>query len=567
MGHRAQPGIVAAALLALLPAACGTGVPDLPEGPGYETLNAGRPAWTATGSMSAAREQHTATLLADGQVLVAGGQKQGAFDTGNVYFATAEIYSAETGSFTLTGSMASKRVQHVAVPLAGGDVLVAGGSGSMTSATTAELFDPTTGAFTPAGTLTSGRTAAAAAVLADGRVLLTGGDMAGTAEVYDPTTGTFTGVAPLLTARSDHTATLLLDRRVLVTGGTSTPGGGDALASAEIFDPTAGTWTAAAPMEATRSSHTATLLPTGMVLVAGGSGTAAALASAELYDPTGDTWTPAPPMESSRASHTATLLRNGGVLVAGGIDVTSSALRSSELFDPDEGKWIPLSSMNHSRLLHTATPLSFGGVLVAGGEDQSSAELYAPGKGGQACDVGRECESGSCADGVCCDNACTGKCFSCALAGSMGICTEVPPGTDPRLDCGHGAPCDDVCGVGGACESRVGQVCQPAACAANGRIVEATCATAGGACPMQVVGCGEYGCDPGTGACRAACTSVADCAAGYACDTSGQCVQPPNVADPGATGCAIAPTQDRGAAWAVGLFAIAACARRKRRVR
>ena len=549
--------------------ACSAGLPDLPEGPGYGTLNAGRPAWTATGSMSAAREMHTATLLGDGRVLVAGGQKQGAFDTGNVYFATAEIYSAETGSFTLTGSMASKRVAHVAALLAGGEVLVAGGSGSATAATTAELFDPAAGAFTPAGTLTSGRTRGRrGGARRRARAPHRGGDMAGTAEVYDPTAGTFTAVAPLLAARSDPTATLLADGRVLVAGGMGASG---ALASAEIFDPTTGAWAAAASMEAARTSHTATLLPTGAVLVAGGSATAAALASAELYDPTSNAWTSAPPMESSRASHTATLLANGGVLVAGGVDATSSAERSSELFDPDEGRGIPLSSMNHGRLLHTATPHSLGEVLVAGGEDQSSAEVYAPGKGGQACDVGRECESGFCADEVCCDSACTGTCHACALAGSMGICTTVPPGEDPRLECGHGAPCDDVCGAGGTCESRVGAVCQPAACEVGGagRIVEATCATAGGACPMQVVGCGDYGCDPGTGACRTACTSVVDCAAGYACDTSGQCVQPPDVADPGAAGCAIGPTEEIGGAWAAGLLALALveAARRRRRTR
>jgi Galactose oxidase, central domain len=560
MAPRVLPGIVAAAMLA---AGCGEGMPELPGGPGYQPLSNGVPAWTPTGSMSAAREQHTATLLGDGAVLVTGGQKQGAFDTGDVYFDTAEIYSPVTGAFVLTGSMASKRVAHVAARLADGDVFVAGGFGSATSATTAELFAG--GAFMPAGTLQSGRSAAAAAVLADGRVLLTGGDAAGTAEVYDPVLGTFTLVAPLLTARSNHTATLLPDGTVLVTGGTGSTG---TLASAEIFDPTTNGWTAAAPMSAARTSHTATLLPTGTVLVTGGSGSAAALASTELYHPAADGWTDAPAMESARVSHTATLLPNGGVVVAGGLDATDSAQRSTELFDPDAGHWVPLGSMNHSRLLHTATPLAAGEILVAGGEDQSSAEVYAPAQDGDACDVSRECASGFCADGICCNIACESKCQTCAT----GTCALATPGTDPHHDCGEGAPCDDVCGLGGICETRVGKVCQPAACTAGGtsRIEEATCATVGGACPMEIAGCGEYGCDEGTGACLTTCASIADCAAGYACDTSGRCVEPPDVADADATSCALGRgAEGRGGAWASGLLALAAVvgARRARRAR
>ncbi len=85
---------------ALVAAGCGATPADLPEGPGYQPLSNDVPAWTATGSMSAARELHTATLLGDGQVLVTGGQKQGAFDTGDVYFDTAELYSPTTGAFS-----------------------------------------------------------------------------------------------------------------------------------------------------------------------------------------------------------------------------------------------------------------------------------------------------------------------------------------------------------------------------------------------------------------------------------------------------------------------------------
>jgi hypothetical protein len=273
-------------------------------------------------------------------------------------------------------------------------------------------------------------------------------------------------------------------------------------------------------------------------------------------------------MASARAAHTAALLPNGGVLVAGGLDATSSTERSTELFDPDAGHWVPIRSMVHARLNHTATPLPSGAVLVAGGEEQSSAEVYAPGKDGDACDVGRECGSGFCADGVCCNIACDAKCQSCAIPGKEGTCTLAPPGTDPRRDCGHGGPCDDVCGLGGLCKSRVGEVCQPAACTEDGTgvIAEATCATEGGSCPTTVEGCGDYTCDAATGACRSSCKSVADCAAGYACSTSGKCVVPPDVGDAGATSCAVGQAvADRGAPWGAALLALAAWTRRRGR--
>ena len=195
--------------------------------------------------------------------------------------------------------------------------------------------------------------------------------------------GTWTETGDLITARWDHTATLLPDGMVLVAGGGANV---TALASAELYDAASGTWTETGDLANARQSHTATLLPNGQVLVAGGQDSFdTALASAELYDPASGTWTETGDLADRRRSHTATLLPNGQVLVAGGIK-GSTILASAELYDPASGTWTETGSLADARQLHTATLLPNGKVLVAGGQDSSfnglaSAELYDPASG------------------------------------------------------------------------------------------------------------------------------------------------------------------------------------------
>jgi Kelch motif len=204
--------------------------------------------------------------------------------------------------------------------------------------------------------------------------------------------GTWSATGGMTTARGgDPTATLLPSGKVLVTGGHDQT---SQLASAELYDPAAGTWSATGSMSTTRHSYTATLLPSGKVLVAGGwSGSGfflcffdcVVLASAELYDPATGTWSATGSLSEQRDLHTATLLPSGEVLVAGGFDGFSFVL-SEELYDPAAGTWSQASSINEQRGSHSATLLPSGAVLLAGGFDDisflgprlASAELYDP---------------------------------------------------------------------------------------------------------------------------------------------------------------------------------------------
>ena len=192
--------------------------------------------------------------------------------------------------------------------------------------------------------------------------------------------GVFENTGSLATARV-HTATLLPNGKVLVAGGENAAAD---LASAELYDPASGTWTTTGSLVNSRSQHTATLLPNGKVLVAGGLGDGGPLASAELYDPASGTWTATGSLATARDGHTATLLPNGKVLVAGGFN--GSYFASAELYDPVSGTWTATGSLATARSLHSATLLPNGKVLVAGGLGAgdvalASAELYDPASG------------------------------------------------------------------------------------------------------------------------------------------------------------------------------------------
>lgn len=287
--------------------------------------------FTSTGEMSAARVFHTATLLGNGTVLIAGGD-----DRGGTTYATAQLFDPATGLFTSTGNLALARSAHTATLLGNGKVLLAGGSGTNGATATAELFDPATGEFMPTGNMTTPRFFHTATPLSDGTVLLAGGDGGGgsTAEIYNAATGTFTPTGSMSVVHIAHTATLLASGEVLVAGGASSNG---ATAIAELFDPVARNFVPAGSMLSPRQNHTATGLTDGKVLVTGGITGNTALSSAEVFDPATGSFTLAGNLETERYEHTATLLTNGEVLIAGGINFDNSAalnsLATAELID------------------------------------------------------------------------------------------------------------------------------------------------------------------------------------------------------------------------------------------
>jgi Putative Ig domain/Galactose oxidase, central domain/Kelch motif len=337
----------------------------------------------ATGSLNTARDLHTATLLPNDIVLVAGGEVGNGVSFNAL--ATAELYDPALGTWTTTGSLNTARLRHTATLLPNGMVLVAGGHDSSYNPTASvELYDPALGTWSAAVNLPSARVFHTATLLPNGMVLVAGGEdssgsASATAELYDPVTATWTFTGNLNTARDFHTATLLPNGMVLVSGGFN----GATFASAELYDPASGTWSITGDLNTARSVHTATLLPNGMVLVAGGFDSSAnPTASAELYDPALGTWTTTGSLNTARLRHTATLLPDGTVLVtAGAADSNYTPTASAELYDPARGTWGATGSLNTARYVHTATLLPNGMVLVPGGfngASLASAELYNP---------------------------------------------------------------------------------------------------------------------------------------------------------------------------------------------
>jgi hypothetical protein len=341
--------------------------------------NAFVPQWEMTEALGTSRGYHSATLLANGKVLVAGG-----YD-GSVCHSSVELYDPTSGTWSAAAPMANIRAGHTATLLPNGKILVAGGWNGSVTVSSAELYDPIAGTWSNTGSMAAERVNYSATLLPNGNVLVAGGEgnsvHLSSAELYNPVTGAWSATGSMAQMRLLHTATLLPDGKVLVAGGQYYRAGygWQYHNSAELYDPAVGTWSNAESMKEMRSAPTATLLPSGRVLVAGGYVGSVPHSSAELYDPVAGTWSYTGFMAAARHFYRATLLPNEKVLVTGGTTLTSA-----ELYDPASETWSAAGSMTTERVWQTATLLLNGRVLIAGGINMSgsvyfsSAELYAP---------------------------------------------------------------------------------------------------------------------------------------------------------------------------------------------
>ena len=345
--------------------------------------------WAKTGSMTAATEQQTATLLQNGQVLMPG---------------AAQLYNPATGMWTATGSMSTARIGFTATLLQNGQVLVMGGAelaNQTVILSSAELYNPATGTWTATGSMSTARSGHTATLLPNGQVLAAGGEacvsascpVLSSAELYNPATGTWTPTGSMNVTRYLPTATLLPNGQVLVAGGGS-GSTANAGSTAELYNPATGTWTPTGSMSEPHSSGAlAGLLPNGQVLVVCGvNDPGFAPCGADLYNPATGTWADDGVASASAArNYSAVLLHNGQVLISGGEIGTYPAketiVQTATLFDPATKTSTSTGSMTTPREFHTLIVLQNGQALAAGGETQNrkgvpsataSAELYTP---------------------------------------------------------------------------------------------------------------------------------------------------------------------------------------------
>jgi len=350
--------------------------PDGPKQPAH---------WTTVSGTAPAVINHTATLLADGRVLIVGGQThepmKSPVPTGEAY-----LYDPGQDAVTPAGSLTTARYHHTATLLDDGRVLIAGGStGASTHLDSAEIFDPSkpsASAWSAGPALPSVRGSHTATRLSGGKVLLIGGE--GTSGelssmvIFDPSSnGWMAPTAVLKKPRTAHSATALQNGKIFIAGGSD---GTYYTSSAEVYDPSTGTTTLlGASLSKGRLRHTADLLPGGKVLIVGGyCGMMCTITSDDLYDPATDTMAPISHLGDPPAFHASAVLKDGRVLVSGGMTDVSTGKGTNKVAaftTSGGGMWQQQPVMASPRYRHTATTLADGSVLVVGGQKEDSSSV------------------------------------------------------------------------------------------------------------------------------------------------------------------------------------------------
>jgi N-acetylneuraminic acid mutarotase len=355
------------------------------------------------GTLVTPRTQHTATMLSDGRVLVAGGRSQSATDT----LSSTELFDPVSNTWKPGPAMGTSRAGHTATMLSDGRVLVVGGtapaadgSSRFDSLSAAEVFDAKRATWTAVGPLAAARNGHTATRLLDGSVLIIGGARPAhqhltSVERFDPATNTFSSWRPLAVGRWLHDAVLLKDGSVVVLGGRSNaaradsgvtvPKPGVAIASVERLDVSSGVWHAVPDMSEPRQ-RTAVVSLGGRVAVFGGQTTTMSTNYVEWWEPGGDAWVqPKNHLTVPIAGHTATLLPSGDVLIAGGEPPSAIDTARVQRWVQDSERWCLAGQLKTSRKAHTATLLKDGSVLIAGGTSagmtEATAERWVAAKG------------------------------------------------------------------------------------------------------------------------------------------------------------------------------------------
>ncbi|MBO9667486.1 MAG: hypothetical protein J7501_11825 [Bdellovibrio sp.] len=344
-----------------------------------EKLDLSKMLWNRAANMSIDRAVHTTTVLQNGKILAAGGVSNPSASGSIQFLSSTEIFDASTGQWSAGPALPFKRWRATATRLADGKVLVAGGldeNQALMSSTA--IYNPTTNLWSIGPSINFPRALHSMVLLPDGKVMLFGGTTnpgvttpTAKTEIYDPATNQWTLGPDMSTAVAEQTATVLADNRILVVGGLTA--GGTYSSTVQIYDHSTATWTAKTSLTTARYQHSATLLPSGKVLVAGGITTGfTILSSTEIYDVTANTWTAGPTLAVARRAHLSVTLPSGKVLLTGGsLDTTTGiAGDMSQIYDPNTNTWSMDSVfMATSHALSSLIKLSDGKIVAIGGTD------------------------------------------------------------------------------------------------------------------------------------------------------------------------------------------------------